>query len=110
MNPLICEAVRARRLLIFGYGNTVRVVEPHLYGVNTAGHEALSAWLRPGHSRVDPAGGWRMYLAGELRNVQALPEVFEGPREGYNPDDPHFVEVYCRVEPERRSEQRSAPG
>lgn len=98
MNPVICEAIRARRLLIFGYGNAVRVVEPHLYGVNTAGHEALSAWLRAGLSRADPDGGWRMYLTDEVRGVQALPEIFGAPREGYNPDDPHFTRVYCRIE------------
>lgn len=98
MNPVICQAIRTRRLLMFGYGNTVRVVEPHLYGVNTAGHEALSAWLRPGLSRADPDGGWRMYLADEVRGVQALPEIFGSAREGYNPDDPHFTRVYCRIE------------
>ena len=98
MNPVICQAIRNRRLLIFGYGNTVRVVEPHLYGVNTAGHEALSAWLRPGLSRADPDGGWRMYLADEVRAMQALPEIFGAPRQGYNPDDPHFTQVYCRIE------------
>ena len=98
MNALICQAIQSRRLLIFGYGNAVRVVEPHLYGVNTAGHEALSAWLRPGLSRADPEGGWRMYLADDLRRMQALPEIFAGPREGYNPNDPHFTEVYCRLE------------
>jgi hypothetical protein len=82
---------------MFGYGEAVRVVEPHLYGVNMAGNEALSAWLRPGLSRADPEGGWRMYLAEDLRRMQALPEIFRGARQGYNPNDPHFTEVYCRL-------------
>lgn len=99
MNQLICEAIAERRLLMFGYGDAVRVVEPHLYGVNTAGHEALSAWVRAGYSRTDPGGGWRMYLTDELRNLQALPEIFTGSRPGYNPDDSHFLEVFCRLEP-----------
>lgn len=98
MNEIICAAIRARRLLMFGYRDAVRVVEPHLYGVNTAGHEALSAWLRPGMSRADPGGGWRMFLVGELRDVQMLDERFDGPRAGYNPDDPHLPTVYCRVD------------
>jgi hypothetical protein len=76
----------------------VRVVEPHLYGVNTAGHEALSAWLRPGFSRTDPAGGWRMFLVSELRELQVLDERFDGPRAGYNPNDPHVPQVYCRLD------------
>lgn len=99
MHPVICTAIARRQLLMFGYADAVRVVEPHLYGRNTAGHDALSAWLRPGQSRADPEGGWRMYLVEGLQAVQALPELFDGPREGFNPDDPHFEAVYCRLEP-----------
>ncbi len=110
MNSLICQAIRSRRLLMFGYGNAVRVVEPHLYGVNSAGHEALSAWLRPGLSRADPDGGWRMYLADDLRSMQALPEIFIGPREGYNPNDPHFTEVYCQLAGAERPPEDAAEG
>ncbi len=99
MNPLICEAIRARKLLMFGYGDQVRVVEPHLYGVNSAGHEALSAWLLPGRSRADPQGGWRTYLSDAVRRLQVLDETFPGPREGFNPDDPRMVEVFCRLGP-----------
>jgi hypothetical protein len=99
VDPLICTAVARHRLLIFGYADAVRVVEPHIYGRNTAGHDALSAWLRPGQSRTDPEGGWRMYRVDAILALQILPEGFAGPREGYNPDDPHFETVYCRLEP-----------
>ncbi len=100
MDPVICEAIRAKKLLIFGYADFVRVVEPHLYGVNTAGHEALSAWLRAGYSRTDPEGGWRTYLVGEMHRVQVLDETFGGPRPGYNPHDERIVEVFCGLERE----------
>jgi hypothetical protein len=57
---LICQAIGKKRLLMFGYGDFVRVVEPRLFGINSAGHEMmLSAWLRPDQSRSDPEGGWR---------------------------------------------------
>jgi hypothetical protein len=93
----ICHAIGERSLLMFGYRGTVRVVEPHLYGRNTAGHDALSAWMRPGWSRTDPEGGWRMFLAADLEAVSVLPDGFAGPRPEYNPADPHFVEVYCQL-------------
>lgn len=93
----ICEAIRTRRLLMFAYGGLVRVAEPHTFGVNTAGNEALSAWLRPGHSRSSPNGGWRMYLTDGISALQMLDEPFAGPREGYNPDDPHFDAVHCAL-------------
>jgi hypothetical protein len=99
MDARICEAIARRHLLIFGYRGAVRVVEPHLYGRTTAGHEALSAWMRPGWSRIDPEGGWRMFFVDALDRVQVLPERFPGPRPDFNPQDAHFVEVFCRVEP-----------
>ena len=97
MRLLICEAIQRRRLLMFGYGDFVRVVEPHMFGVNSAGHEMLSAWLRPGHSRSDPDGGWRNYLTSEITNLQMLDEAFERPRPGYNADDPRMRDVFCRL-------------
>lgn len=99
LRRVVCRAITARRLLMFGYRDRVRMVEPHVFGVNTAGHEALSAWMRAGFSRSQPAGGWRMFLARELRDLQALDETFAAPRPGYNPDDPHFPIVYCRLRP-----------
>ncbi|HVE80013.1 MAG TPA: hypothetical protein VNA89_14200 [Gemmatimonadaceae bacterium] len=97
MHSLLCQAIRRRQLLMFGYGDSVRVVEPHMYGVNTAGNQALSAWLRAGYSRSQPDGGWRMFLTEYMREVQTLDDTFDGPRAGFNPRDPHMVEVYCRV-------------
>ena len=99
MDLRICQAIAERRLLMFQYGGVMRVVEPHLYGVTTAGHEALSAWMRPGWSRVDPGGEWRMFRLDAVTDLQALPEQFSGPRPDFNPRDPHFVEAFCRVEP-----------
>ncbi len=97
MDPTICTAVARRQLLMFGYKGTVRVVEPHLYGRLADGREALSAWMRPGWSRTDPAGGWRLFHADALERVQTLPELFGAARPDFNPDDPHFAEVYCRA-------------
>src|SRR5688572_30072913 len=98
MHPLICEAIKRKRLLMFGYGDVVRVIEPHLFGVNSAGHEMLTAWLRAGHSRTEPEGGWRNYLTSDITNLQMLDEVFPGPRDGYNAQDTRVQRVFCRLE------------
>lgn len=108
MDELICRAIAARKLLMFGYGDQVRVVEPHLYGINSAGHEALRAWLRPGLSRAEPEGGWRMYLVPEMRAPQILDEQFAGPRPGYNPNDRHMQRVLCRLPGVAEGEGESA--
>ena len=98
MNVAICDAIRARRLLGLVYDGFERVVEPHGYGVNSAGREALSAWLVSGWSTSDPDPGWRMYLVPEMRDVAATAEPFDGARPGYNPEDSRMAQVYCRLE------------
>lgn len=97
MNVIVCDAIRARRLLRFVYDGYERVVEPHAYGVNTAGHEAVSAWLVGGWSASAPEPGWRTFLVDGMRDVAALAERFDGPRAGYDPDDPRLVRVHCRL-------------
>jgi hypothetical protein len=84
---------------MFEYGDLIRVVEPHRFGVNSAGHEMLSGWLRAGYSRSDPAGGWRNYLVGDLGALQVLDAPFVGTRPGYAAHDPRMREIYCELEP-----------
>src|SRR6266571_564604 len=97
---LVCTAIRNQTLLSFRYEDGYeRVVEPHLCGRNTADHDALSAWLVRGHSQSDARPGWRDYLLAEMRSVELLKDDFDGPRKGFNPIDPRFVQVYCRLKP-----------
>ncbi|HJR63621.1 MAG TPA: hypothetical protein VJ803_07945 [Gemmatimonadaceae bacterium] len=99
MDVRVCHAIAERRLLMFAYRGALRIAEPHLYGKTTAGNDAMSAWMRPGWSRADPQGGWRMFRLDEVTDLSLLPEQFAGPRSDFNPDDPHFSEVFCRVQP-----------
>src|SRR5438067_13656629 len=99
MNIVICDAIRARRQLRFVYDGYERIVEPHSYGVNTAGHEAVSGWLVGGWSSSEPEPGWRMFLVDRMQDVAATSAPFTGgPREGYNADDPHFVRIFCQLD------------
>lgn len=93
----LCAAIRRRSLVMFEYGDLIRVVEPHRFGVNSAGHEMLSGWLRAGYSRSDPAGGWRNYLLGDVHALQVLDAPFVGTRPGYVGHDPRMREVYCEL-------------
>jgi hypothetical protein len=99
MHAIICDAIRAKRLLRFIYEGYERIVEPHLHGINSASHEMLSGWLVGGWSESRPEPGWRNYLVRDMHDVHALAERFEGPRPKYNPFDPHVRQVFCRLEP-----------
>jgi hypothetical protein len=95
----LCAAITRRSLVMFEYEDLIRVVEPHRFGVNSAGHEMLSGWLRAGYSRSDPAGGWRNYLLTEVHAVQVLDAPFAGTRPGYVARDQRMREVYCELTP-----------
>jgi hypothetical protein len=82
---------------MFEYADLIRVVEPHRFGVNSAGHEMLSGWLRAGYSRSDPAGGWRNYLTTDISALQVLDAPFAGTRPGYAPHDPRMREVFAEL-------------
>lgn len=99
LEPMVCEGISDRLLMMFAYADTVRVVEPHLCGVNSAGHVVMSAWLLPGYSRSDPDGGWRSFLLERMWAAQLLPQHFEGARPGYNPADPRMQRVICALPP-----------
>jgi len=95
----LCGAIRRRSLVMFEYGDLIRVVEPHRFGVNSAGHEMLSGWLRAGYSRSDPAGGWRNYLLHEVSALQVLDAPFACARPGYTAHDPRMPRVFCELGP-----------
>ena len=97
MHELLIRAIRERRLLMFAYRDTVRVVEPHRFGEAANGSRLLNAWLRPGHSRTTPDGGWRNFALADIDNPLLLDETFAGPREGYAARDPRFTSVFAEL-------------
>jgi hypothetical protein len=102
MNTLICDAIRARRLIRFVYDGYERIAEPHLYGISTANHEVVSAYLVGGWSASEGAPGWRKYLVREMHDIHALAEAFASARDGYNPEDRQMRQIFCRLEPAAR--------
>lgn len=99
LSEQLCAAITRRSLVMFEYGDLIRVVEPHRFGVNSAGHPMLSGWLRAGYSRSDPAGGWRSYLVSEIKALQLLDAPFAGTRPGYAAHDSRMREVFCQLTP-----------
>ena len=99
MNAIICDAIRAKRLIRFVYEGYERIVEPHIHGINRANHEMLSGWLVGGWSGSQPEPGWRNYLVKDMHDVHALADGFERPRARYNAFSGQMRQVFCRVEP-----------
>lgn len=93
----LCQAIQNKRVVIIGYKGQDRIIEPHLVGRKTSGNDALSAWQIGGYSESARYPPWRSYLLSEIESVQVLEQVFENPREGFNPNDKTMIHIYCHV-------------
>lgn len=94
---IICAAINQKRLLQFQYESRTRVVEPHLLGRNSAGHDALCAYFVRGYSESHNRPNWREYLLSKIKYPTILNETFPEPRKGYNPNDKRMEKIYCRL-------------
>lgn len=90
----IAEAIAAHRLLQLDYKGCTRVVEPHIYGIDTQGHEALSAYQVAGGSLSGEYAGWKTFDIAHVAGIKVLKSHFPEPRREYNPAHALFRTVY----------------
>ncbi|WVX49402.1 hypothetical protein ROLI_024960 [Roseobacter fucihabitans] len=88
MNRFIIDAINNTQTLSFYYDDESRTVEPHCYGCDTQGHEALRAY------QINK--GWRLFHLAEMGPIQIGPS-FTAPRPQYNPNDKHLARIYARL-------------
>lgn len=94
---MLCAAVEHRRILEILYSDGVRrIIRPHVYGLNTAGHYAVSTFRTMKVGFPDQPD-WRTYLEAEILAAKETGDAFEEPSEGYNPDSKAFSRVICKV-------------
>jgi hypothetical protein len=97
MHPTIIEAIKQRRVLSVSYDGLPRKVEPHIYGINSAGHEALSCYQVEGGSASGNPEGWKMLLVSKLDKA-ILTELTFTPRTSPSPwADKPMRQVYAQV-------------
>ena len=94
---LIIEAIRSQRLLAFVYHGSLRIVEPHTYGLDKWRREMLCAYQVQGVSRSGDAPGWRTFLVEEIGAARIEARRFDAPREQYRRDDRAFAEILAQL-------------
>lgn len=97
MQRVIAEAIASHKLLQLDYNGSTRVVEPHIYGLDTHGHEALSAYQVTGGSLSGENIGWKTFEIGKIRHLRLLSSRFNRPRPEYNAADAKFESVYTQL-------------
>lgn len=90
-------AIANRRLVDVRYGGTMRVAEPHDYGVQNGRERLLVFQLRaparPGHTPT----GWRLLDLVKIQELAVRADTFPGSRGQSHPAHYEWEEVYARV-------------
>lgn len=97
MNSSIAEAIKQRRVLNVFYDGHDRLVEPHVYGINSAGHESVSCYQIGGGSRSGKPEGWKEFWISKLGTATMTERTF-APRTSPSPwGDKPMKQVFARV-------------
>jgi len=96
MNQNIVDAIENQNVLEFYYEGELRVVEPHCYGLTTAGNEGLRAYQIGGYSSSGKLG-WKMYSLDKANRITNTDDEFDGPRPGYQSGDKGMSRIYAEL-------------
>lgn len=96
MNREIVDAIENQSVIEFYYDGELRVVEPHCYGVTTAGNEGLRAFQIDGYSSTGKLG-WKMYDLGRADDITITENQFDEPRPGYQSGDKGMLKIYAEL-------------
>lgn len=83
------HAIRCMEVLEINYKGSIRLIEPHLIGVTTAGNVALSAFQLSAES----GSGFRVFLLDNIAFIETTGDTFEQTRPGYNSNDPTMSQI-----------------
>ena len=97
MNNIIVTAIKEKKCLSFTYEGYPRVVEPHCYGLTTAGNEALRCYQVRGGSSSGKVPDWKMMTTDNITGLTLSQDVFLKPRDGYKKGDKGMSTIFCEL-------------
>ena len=97
MRAKITEAIKQMRLLSFTYDGHYRVVEPHCFGITTAGHEAIRCFQVEGTGNRPDSSPWHLMTTDKMISLAVLDKTFSGPRAGYRRGDRHMDTIFAEL-------------
>jgi predicted DNA-binding transcriptional regulator YafY len=97
MNAILCEAIRARRLVRFAYRGGYRIVEPYCHGIDHNGRDVLRGYQTRGYTWSRRGEGWRLFRVDNLADLAIIEDSFDRPRRGYDPHDHAMAAIHYRV-------------
>lgn len=97
VDTILRFAIENRRLIEVGYHDSLRVAEPHDYGVYKGIERLLAFQLRDSLHHPPHAIGWRLFDTSQIQECFVLEKAFPGSRS--HPHQSHLVwdVVFLRV-------------
>lgn len=96
MNKEIINAISNQNLIEFDYDGGKRTVEPHCYGITSAGNEGLRAFQVDGYSSSGKMG-WKMFDMDKASSLNVLDDTFDNPRPGYKKGDKGMSRISAQL-------------
>ena len=97
LDRLLRFAIENRRLIELGYHNSVRVAEPHDYGLYKGTERLLAFQLRDSVHPPLHAVGWRLFNTSEIQECFVLEKAFSGTRARVHQSHLVWDVVFLRV-------------
>lgn len=95
-------AIEGRRLIQFRYKGSLRLAEPHDYGVQKGTVKLLAYQLRGPVREGKDVTGWRLFFVSRIEECVALEETFPGSRGRFHVNHLAWDVLYARVAGNRR--------
>jgi predicted DNA-binding transcriptional regulator YafY len=89
-------AITNKRLVKLSYSGSIRVVEPHDYGVQK-GAVRLLAYQQQGFGPQKSEPGWRLFDVAKIADLAVLETGFEGSRGASHQNHYVWDIIYARV-------------
>lgn len=98
MNQLIINAIKNKQTLSFYYDGESRVVEPHVYGLTTAGKESIRAYqIQGGHATSHGNQPWHLFTVAKMEGLKCTNINFSSARSGYKRQDSAMQIIYAQL-------------
>ncbi len=97
LDRLLRYAIENRRLIELSYHDSVRVAEPHDYGVYKGTERLLAFQLRDSVHPSPQAIGWRLFNTSEIQECFVLEKGFSGSRGRMHQSHLVWDAVFLRV-------------
>ncbi len=96
MRNQIIQAITDKSLIQYEYEGGIRIVEPHCFGITTAGYDAVRAFQIDGYSSTGKMG-WKIFICAKISSLTILDKSFEFPRTDYKRGDKGMKTIYCEL-------------